>query len=84
MGLYRLNHKGIGVIRPPFVGFIKNNWLRRFCMVVTIPLMISLVVTFNAMQAVVFVIRRFIYELCAIPKELARFWDKPRTKNDLI
>ena len=82
--LYEKNEHGKISIRPPFIGFIQNNWARRLSMILAAPLMILFVTALNAIQAVVFVIRCFLYDLLTMPKGLARYWHNPRNKNDSV
>lgn len=78
-------------LRPAYIGFIKNNKLRRTMMILFIPLVLLVSLTLNILQLCVYLTLISIRSLYDISKSLFRsiinikpnilkYWDEPRTK----
>lgn len=81
------NEKGTYSVRPAFIGFIKNDFVRRILCTLFFPFILLLTILMNILQAafvtVVLFVRSVwypIYELKPIWK--CEIWDRPRTKSD--
>jgi hypothetical protein len=63
-----LERKGRGyAIRPPLIGFIQNHWLRRLCMIMVTPVMLSLTLFLDCVRAIFWVLACFVNNVRYIP-----------------
>lgn len=81
------NEKGTFSVRPAFIGFIKNNYVRRTLCTIFYPLVILFTLVLNLLQAlfvsVILIIRAFYYPLARLrPIWKTEIWRRPRTKAD--
>ena len=70
--------------RTPLVGYIKNNFLRKLCMVIFTPYIIVMTLAVNVLVAttwyVVFLARSVKVSLKPLYTR-GKYWDKPRIKG---
>ena len=74
-------------VRPAFIGFIKNDYVRRTLCTITYPLVILFTLAFYLLQSlavsVYVIIRGFYYPLVRLrPIWKTEIWQRPRTKAD--
>ena len=81
------NEKGRFSVRAAYIGFIRNNAIRRLLCTLFFPLILCVTIFINIVQAIVvciFVLIRAVYypisELKPIWK--TEIWNTPRTKKD--
>ena len=84
MSLYEKKKSGKSVVRPPFIGFIKNNYLRRLAMILFAPLMFVFVCTINVLQAMLWLFKCLLINIKGVYVGIKRFWHHPRTKDEPI
>lgn len=81
------NEEGTFSVRPAFIGFIKNDVVRRTLMVLFYPLVILATIVINVIQAAfvcVFILLRSVYFplVNARSARNSELWKRPRTKAD--
>ena len=81
------NENGTLTVRPAFIGFIKNDYVRRTLCTIAYPLVILFTLAFNLLQSlavsVYVIIRGFYYPLVRLrPIWKAEIWHRPITKAD--
>lgn len=81
------NEEGTYSVRPAFIGFIKNDVIRRILETMVYPLMLVLAIVLSLLQVAVifpFMVLRAIYYPVIKSKAIRKteIWRRPRTKND--
>lgn len=81
------NEKGTYSVRPAFIGFIKNDLVRRTLGILFYPFVIVATITINILQAVVVSLIVFVraiwVPLAGITSyRKSELWKRPRTKAD--
>jgi|GEM_PF-1212179 len=81
------NEQGTFSVRPAFIGFIKNDIIRRTLTSLFFPLILFLTIVINIIQAafvsIILFARSVYYPLSKIkPMWKTDIWHRPRTKND--
>ena len=81
------NEEGTFSVRPAFIGFIKNDVIRRILCELFFPLILVLTILINLIQAtfvtIIIFVRAFWYPISRIKLPWKNdIWHKPRTKND--
>ncbi|MBB1291007.1 MULTISPECIES: hypothetical protein [unclassified Pseudoalteromonas] len=81
------NKNGTFTVRPAFIGFIKNNYVRRTLCTIVYPLVILFTLALNFLQSLLVsafvIIRGFYYPLVRLrPIWKTEIWQRPRTKAD--
>lgn len=81
------NESGTFSVRPAYIGFIKNNIIRRVLCTLFYPLIIICTLAINLLQAafvcLVVIFQAFWHPLSRLkPIWKADIWHRPRTEND--
>jgi len=81
------NEDGLYSVRPAFIGFIKNDVIRRALGILFYPLIIIVTIIINLIQALfvslVVIVRAVYYPLVNITSyRNSEIWKRPRTKAD--
>lgn len=81
------NKNGTLSVRPAFIGFIRNDYVRRTLCAIAYPLVILFTLTLNLMQSLfvsaILIIRGFYYPLVRLrPIWKTEIWHRPRTNAD--
>jgi len=81
------NEKGTYSVRPAFIGFIKNNILRRSLCTLFYPLVVIVTIALNIVQVafvcMVILVRAIYFPLKEFkPIWKTEIWNRPRTKGD--
>jgi len=89
--LYKEDGEEKYTIRPAYIGFIKNNYIRRTLMILFAPILISILIVANIIQLFLYIVATAIFgtlkvfynifkNIKNIPKNMKKYWDEPRTK----
>lgn len=81
------NDKGGFTLRPAYIGFIKNNYVRRILCNLAFPFVLCLTIAINLIQAafvsVIVIVRAVWFPLSKITLPWKdEIWQRPRTKAD--
>lgn len=72
---------GKTIVRPAYIGFIKNNAIRRALMILLAPLIIALTLALNVLLALLKCLISFVLDIKNLKKGVMKYWDKPRRKQ---
>ena len=76
--------EGKWIVRPAFIGFIKNNYIRRTLMILFCPIIIAVTTLLNAaiglFLCMAFIAKGLLESIVAIKPNMQKLWDKPREK----
>lgn len=80
------NEQGTFSVRPAFIGFIKNNFMRRTLFTLYIPATLTVTIFINLLQALfvcfLVIIRAVFYPILKLkPIWKTEVWQRPRDKS---
>jgi hypothetical protein len=81
------NEEGTFSLRPAYIGFIKNDFIRRSLCILFYPIVILLTMSLNILQVAVIVpymlLRSVYYPIIKCRRiDKTEIWKRPRTKAD--
>jgi hypothetical protein len=75
------HHYKVTELKVPYIGFIKNNQLRRVCMVISMPFVFVLIMMLNFVLSICVYIGTIFLNIKSIKNSFIQVWEKPRVKQ---